>query len=428
MDANIETPENHSEELQEFIAKTPTWLVTRGNILFAMILASILFVSWFIHYPDIVICDLILSSTYTPKVVPTRNGGKLVKLFVNEDSLVKAGSILAYMESSANHDEVIELSNQLSAIINTFEVNPSSRKDFNVYKFKHLGEIQNEFQNFAREYSLINYYNNSDLFNKKTHLLKQELAKLIEIDKILKNQLSLQQSDTKLAQLEYNVQKELMKNKVLAPIEFDRESSKLIAKKMPIQQLLTSIANNEIQQNLKQNEILDIQKQSLEQRNSFAQTMSLLENNINAWKSQHIMYAPVDGKVHFASNLQEGQYFQNNKDLFYILPKNIKYFGVVKISQTKSGVVKVGQNVNIKFSAFPFQEYGIVKGQINRIEEVPTEDNSYVAKIYFPNGLNTSLNKRIPFKTGGAASAEIITKDYRLLEKIFYNFRSNFGN
>ncbi|MCV9927497.1 HlyD family secretion protein, partial [Flavobacterium sp. LS1R49] len=46
--------------------------------------------------------------------------------------------------------------------------------------------------------------------------------------------------------------------------------------------------------------------------------------------------------------------------------------------------------------------------------------------ISLPKGLETSYDKKIPFQQEMKGSAEIVTEDLRLLERILYQFKSLF--
>lgn len=46
-----------------------------------------------------------------------------------------------------------------------------------------------------------------------------------------------------------------------------------------------------------------------------------------------------------------------------------------------------------------------------------------MAKVVLPTGLRTSYGKKMAYKTGMSASAEIIAEDSRLLQKLFYQLR-----
>ena len=94
---------------------------------------------------------------------------------------------------------------------------------------------------------------------------------------------------------------------------------------------------------------------------------------------------------------------------------------------TRSGKVKVGQKVNIRFVNFPDNEYGITKGIVKNISMVPTKDaqgmNYYTVEIELPEGLTTNYNKELPYLPEMQAQADIVTENISLLERFFMPLR-----
>ena len=88
-----------------------------------------------------------------------------------------------------------------------------------------------------------------------------------------------------------------------------------------------------------------------------------------------------------------------------------------------SGKVKSGQNVNIKLSSFPYAEYGMLSGEVKSLSLVPDQGKYYV-EIELTNGLNTNYNKQLPLLQEMTGTAEIITEDLRLIERIIAPIRS----
>ncbi|GAB3891155.1 hypothetical protein GCM10028803_02680 [Larkinella knui] len=60
---------------------------------------------------------------------------------------------------------------------------------------------------------------------------------------------------------------------------------------------------------------------------------------------------------------------------------------------------------------------------IASIAEVSLRDHVFLAHVALPAGLKTTCGKNLVYRTGMAASAEIITEDRRLIEKLFYQIR-----
>ncbi len=135
------------------------------------------------------------------------------------------------------------------------------------------------------------------------------------------------------------------------------------------------------------------------------------------------MTAPVGGKVFFVGALQENQAVAVSQELLYVAPPGTDYFGELQVPQQNAGKVLVGQTVLIKFAGYPYQEFGAVRGRITTIADIPLKDSVFVARVTLPTGLQTTYGKTLAFKTGMTATADVMTNDSRLLEKLFYQFR-----
>lgn len=84
--------------------------------------------------------------------------------------------------------------------------------------------------------------------------------------------------------------------------------------------------------------------------------------------------------------------------------------------------VKTGQEVIIKFRAYPFEQFGSVTGRIASINTTAT-DSGFLAKVILPKGLHTSYNRRLQYQKGLLAQAEIIIENKSLLERLYANLK-----
>jgi HlyD family secretion protein len=78
--------------------------------------------------------------------------------------------------------------------------------------------------------------------------------------------------------------------------------------------------------------------------------------------------------------------------------------------------------VNIKLSGYPYLQYGMVRGIVKSKSLVPTGD-AYVIEIELPDGLKTLYDTNLEFTQNMQGTAEIITENIRLLQKIVNPFR-----
>ena len=77
----------------------------------------------------------------------------------------------------------------------------------------------------------------------------------------------------------------------------------------------------------------------------------------------------------------------------------------------------------IRLNNYPDQEFGYVKGIIRSISPVPTAEDNYVVDIDLPKGLKTNYGKELPLTREMKGSAEIITEDMKLIERLLAPLR-----
>ena len=68
------------------------------------------------------------------------------------------------------------------------------------------------------------------------------------------------QKDYELQKVEYRAKESLMKDKVIAPLEFNQDKSKLLSKEQSLEQVKAQLVNGELSSHNKQKEILDLKK------------------------------------------------------------------------------------------------------------------------------------------------------------------------
>ena len=150
-------------------------------------------------------------------------------------------------------------------------------------------------------------------------------------------------------------------------------------------------------------------------------TIQLL-TEIQAWEISYALIAPIPGKVTFTNYWIENQNIISGDIAFSVIPSsNNKLIGKALLPAERSGKVKVGQKVNIRFSNYPDNEFGLVKGKIQNISLISVKveaKNHYVVEIDLPDGLTTTYDKVLPFVSGMEGQADIITNDLSLLERI----------
>lgn len=416
----------HGNEIEEIISKKPPHFVRWGTVYFFFLLMLIGLIAWFIQYPEIVVARAKLNSVNAPKQVITRTDGKLVKIAVKENQKVEAGRILGYMESLANPASVIKIGKQLNSIdsliiqnktneITTFFPGYSSQVFVN-----NLGELQTPYQTFIQSFITFKDFLSSGYYLRKKNMLLTDMQNIQKQQGIIAKQKNLLQQDLSLSDETFHADESLLKDKIISPLEYRNEKSKLIAKQLSLPQINASIITNESQQNEKRKEIGELENQIIVQKNTFIQALQTMKSQIQAWDYKYLLKAPVSGTVSFTGFFQENQEIKAGQTLFSVQQENTSYFAEMLVPQYNFGKVKQGQEVLLKFQAYPFEQYGSVAGKIEYINNTAT-DSGYLAKVKLPNELVTSYKKPLQYRNGLFAQADIITENMRLLQRFYYN-------
>lgn len=410
-----------SELAQELISNKPDFMERWALFIFLGILLLMLGSTWFINYPDIIETRAILTAQNAPKEIIQRQDGRLVKLFVHNNQKVAKDEVIGWIESTANHTEVMELSEQIDnslALLNLNRLDKLS-KLFNEH-YTNLGEIQPAYQQFITAWQVFNDYMVNGFYLKKKKLMINDISSLDASKQILQNQKKLTQQDVKLAEESYKMNKTLLDQNVLTKEEFRMQTSKYVNKQMSVPQLDNTLLDNETQKRGKLKEIDQLNHDVAQQKVIFNQALQSLKSQVEDWIKKHIVQSPIDGKVVFIIPLQENQYLQSGKLLGYINPAESDFYAEAVLSQYNFGKLDTGLSVQLRFDAYPYQELGFVEGKLNYISTVPS-DSGFLATVKLTNGLITNNHKPILYKNGLKAQAIIITKNMRLFERFYYN-------
>lgn len=414
----------HGNEIDEIISKRPHFIVRWGTSFMFLVIIFIVIVSWFIKYPDIISAKAKLSSINAPKTVVANTSGKLIKLFATEGEQTSQGTILGYLESNAKHEDIILLSKNIDSLIQDLNINNFQLLNYFNTSNESLGELQQSNQIFLQALvNFRNYISNGFYLRKKTMLAK-DFAYQKKMHSNLLQQKGLNLEDVDLSQKTFNANQSLKNDKVISDFDYRNEQSKFINKKLTLPQINAAILSNEALQNEKQKEIMELENTIAQQKNIFMQALLTFKSQADEWKKKYLLIAPIDGKIAFATFLQENQQLLAGQTICYINPENSKYYAEVYIQQANFGKIKMGQDVLLKFPSYPFQEYGAVKGKIDFISNIST-DSGYLAKVVLPKGLSTNYDKQVQYRDGLLAQGEIITQDLRLLQRFYYNLVKN---
>ena len=409
-----------SNEIQDIISRREGFLTQGAIYFFFIIIIFFIIASNFIYYPDIVTTRANLTGYNAPKEIVIKQDGKIIKLFVSNDNNVERGEQLIWIEATASHTEVIKLGILLDSCINL--INHDSAENINfVLNFNQLGELQTAYRDFMSNYQVFSDFYINGYYQKNLEVLKKDLKGIGITNDNLRSQKNITIEDIRLIQQNFSANEQLYNEKIISKQELRIEKSKLLNRQQGIPQIEASILSNISLEREKNKQINDLQHLLVQQRGIFLQSLHTLKSHVDEWKSKHIITASERGKVVFTIPLEENQYLNAGKLLGYINPPGSNYFVEISLPQKNFGKVLIGQKVQLRFDAYPYNEFGYVKGRMAYISNL-SSDSGFFAKVELPEGLITNQKNKIQYNNGLQADALIITKDLTIFNRIFSSF------
>ncbi|QGW29473.1 HlyD family efflux transporter periplasmic adaptor subunit [Phnomibacter ginsenosidimutans] len=421
--AAVHTAPAMEDSFTALLSHRPPWLVRWGIVLFGALLGLLLAATWFIHYPDRVQATGTLMATHLPQELVVRTDGRLQHLFVSEGDSVPQGRLIAVMQSTANYEHLLRLQQMTDSLHHEMaNANPTAALHW-YHQFQEIagsfrmGEVQADFQQLMAAIQTFTQYLQQGYYQQKMQMLRQDLAFLQAQQKILQQQQQLTQQDIALAADNFAASNKLANQQVIAPVELRNEQSKWVNKQLQGPQVSAALLNNNMQAHDKQKEIAQLNNEIAQQTEIFKQALQQWQAKLAAWQQQYLIVAPCNGRLSLNGFLQAGANMQRGQSIGSVVPPNAGYYVAVTLSQYNFGKLKIGQQARLRFTAYPYEEFGTVAAQLTGIKTLPT-DSGYMGKLMLPNGLVTDKHIALSYRHGLQAQVDIVTDNRRLLQRL----------
>jgi multidrug resistance efflux pump len=425
----------HAEETDELLGKPPAWLLRSGISVIFLIIISFFTLSWFIKYPEVVITQATFTTYNPPISLVARSNGKIQQLFVKANDDVKANQVIAVIENTANYEHVKKISppsevshhpeGGISDVISS--IPPSGVRG--------LGELQPYYENYRKALKDYAIFKQLDYNQQKIKTLSQQIIFQQQLKENLGQQTSLQKEDLQLSKRQFEADSLLRQGGAVALKEMEQAKSSLIQRKSSLVQSKAAAINTDLRITELQQQIIDLALKQQETETQYQQqiekSQAELATQIEAWKQRYLLISPTNGRVSFNQFWNINQEVKTGEEVFSVSPSpkekgkenDTNIFCKTVIESRHAAKVQVGQAVIIKLAAYPFERFGILRATVAEISELPKEDK-FAVTLKLQNGLVTNYQKTLIFKPQMQGTAEIITEDLRLLERLFYQYRS----
>jgi multidrug resistance efflux pump len=415
-----------SEEVQDILTKIPHWMIRWGSLVILTILLLLFLVSWIVKYPDIITTEITITTQIPPEKVVAKTSGKIQAILINDKTIVNENTPLAVIENAANYKDVF----LLKAITDTISLS-KSKFPFEKLQAAQLGEIENSFAMFQKEYIASELNKQLQPYKVESSAQSFEAKQLRERLQLLEGQKEINQSELQLLKTDVERYEKLFKKGVISAQEIEKQRLIYLQAEKNYKSLLSAISQlkssiNELKRSSKTT-VINESTTSINLERSVMQSFYQLKKAIKDWELNYVFRSSVKGTVSFLQIWSENQTINAGENMFSVIPSTEKgYIGKVKAIAQNSGKLKIGQKVNIRLANYPDREFGVIEGKLKTISLTPDKEGKLLLDIELPNGLQTSYKKQINFQQEMTGTADIITEDLRLLERLLYQFRDVF--
>ena len=426
--SNIE--EVHSEEIQELMGFIPRGVVRWGLTIIFLIFSGIIIGCIFFRSPEIIIAPMVLTTKNPPVSLLSKSTGKIDRLFVQDGQPVDAGIVIALINNPTNYNDYLLLKEQL-------RLNSNTNWDKQVLAFDipnqlTLGELQSNYSNFLKNCNNFKHYLSQNLIPQKIELLEKQIAKQKEYYWTQISQKDIQTKDLILSEKLFFRDSILFKKQTTSASEYEKAQQTLLTKKSASIGFEASLKNTESSILQMQGGSVELQMQYEKELAQFRldldESKQNLDNLVHQWEEKYLIKSPVKGIITYTSVWSENQEVKTGDLIGTVIPQGA--FNVIAkavIPTTGFGKVEVGQRVNIKLAGFPYMQFGMLKGHISSVSLVPGE-KGYVAEIELEKGMTSSYKENLKFIQQMDGTADIITKDLRLIYRFINPLRALFDN
>lgn len=160
-----------------------------------------------------------------------------------------------------------------------------------------------------------------------------------------------------------------------------------------------------------------------------AQSQSQIES-LKFQLSQRVLKAPVEGIIFQLSVKNAGVVVKAGDAIAEIAPKGTILVLRSQMVTTESGSLRVGMPVKMKFDAYPFQDYGVVEGNLNEIsptskvtETEQGQITTFDLEIELKQNCIQTAKTCVALTPGQTATAEVIVRQRRLIDFVLDPFK-----
>lgn len=425
LETQLQQLSQRSEYTREILGRPPAWLLRWGSIVVCLWVMGLIGLSWLIRYPDIVPAPITLTTEQPPLRTVARVGGELL-ILAPTATHVQAGEVVAMIRNTVTYTDLAAAQQKLALLTALPEWPTHLAEHLPQLRvaFQRLGTLQPAFNTFLTEAERFVYQQSTQSLPRRIQALQQESAERERLLQQQRAQLNVIHRQRALSQQAMARSEALHRQQLLPQAQLEQQQQEHLQTESNESQQRALIAAAAVELAQLQREQLNLELTEAERdaqlRQSLLSAYHALLGSIAKWEADYLLQAPVAGRLSWSDYWSSHQYVKAGSEVFTVVPtEGHGIIGRLALPMWNSGKVKPGQTVNIKLEGFPHTQYGVLTGTIKSIAPAPAGQH-YDIRVTVPQTLQTSHGQQLSFRQEMQGTADIVTEDIRLLERVFY--------
>lgn len=431
----------YSEPVQEIMGSIPSWITRWGVTVIAGIFALIIIGCCIIRYPQTLTSSITLTSENPPSDLAARYDGLLDTVCVVNGQKVSGGDLVALLSTPADYGDIMAVRDLLDSLSSRErDALPDAVSSPSLYENYRLGDLQSSWSELVRSCRAYLNWSEIDQSGHQKRLVEEQIGKNREYYGDLLSQKAVLEQDMRYEQAGLERDSLLMAEGAISRAEYEATLKNWTSKKGSLASFEATLTSTQLSilQLRQQLTELEIQRQNEETEHlrGIMQQASQLKAQVAQWLEQYAVISPADGTVSLQKVWSRGQHVMVGDVIASVVPdEGDRVIGRLQVPSSGFGKVEEGQTVNARLNGFPYMEFGVLKGVVESIPAVPqtvttAEGNSivYTVEVSFPDSLVTTYGKELPMVQQMDGTAEIITRDRRLIGQFIDPVLSLFKN
>ncbi len=157
------------------------------------------------------------------------------------------------------------------------------------------------------------------------------------------------------------------------------------------------------------------------------------QQQLETWINQQVVRSPTNGTILQLGVERVGQSVEPGLVIAEILPENGRLLIRAQVTVQDIGRVELGQLAQMRVSAYPYPDYGVLDGTVTAIasDTVPCDRSTCIAPVIYELEIEPAQNHLVrdgisyPLQPGMEVSVDIISRRERLIVLLLREIRLN---